>query len=64
MPSVDHSQLSAQLARVDVASVGLMVGALLVVEIAQDQSLPKASLEIRQQDRPAFGVAKTSRSDS
>jgi excisionase family DNA binding protein len=38
VPSVDHIQLSAQLVRVGVASVGLVVGPLLVVEIAQDRS--------------------------
>jgi hypothetical protein len=37
-PPVDHSQLSTQLARVGVASIYLVVGPLLVVEIAQDRS--------------------------
>jgi len=35
-PAVDHFQLNAQLARVDV-NVGLVIGAFLVVEIAQDR---------------------------
>jgi hypothetical protein len=36
--AVDHFQLSAELACVDVAGVGLMIGSPLVVEIAQDRS--------------------------
>ena len=44
VPAVDHSQLSAQLARVGVASFGLMIGPLLVVEIAQDWGTARSSL--------------------
>ena len=42
--AVDHSQVSAQLARVGVASVGLTIGPLLVVEIAKDRSGASAAL--------------------
>ena len=42
-PAVEHPRLSAQLARVRVAGVGLMIGSLLV-EIAQDRGGAPAAL--------------------
>jgi hypothetical protein len=36
-PPVDYPQLSARLGRVGVASVGLIIGSFLVVEIAQNR---------------------------
>jgi hypothetical protein len=46
-PAVDDSQLSAQFARVGVASVCLVIGSLLVVEIAQDRSGASTALPRR-----------------
>jgi hypothetical protein len=44
VPAVDHPQLSAELARVGVAGLGLMIGPLLVIEIAQDRGGATAAL--------------------
>jgi hypothetical protein len=44
VPAIDHSQLSAELARMGVAGVGLVIGPLLVVEIAQDCSGAPAAI--------------------
>jgi hypothetical protein len=44
VPAVDHFQFGAPLTRVSVAGVGLMVGPLLVVEMAQDRSGVPAAL--------------------
>jgi hypothetical protein len=43
-PAVDHIQLGTQLVRVGVASIGLMIGPLLVIEIAQDWGLVQLEL--------------------
>jgi hypothetical protein len=43
-PAVDHPQLSAQLARVGIAGVGLMIGPLLVIAVAQDRSGAPAAI--------------------
>jgi hypothetical protein len=44
VPAIDHSQLSAELARVGVAGVGLMIGPPLTVELAQDHSGAQAAI--------------------
>jgi len=50
-PPVDHLQLSVQLPRVDVASLCLVIGPPLVVEIAQNRSragdIPEPSISLR-----------------
>ena len=44
VPAIDHSQLSAELARVGIACLYLVIGPLLVVEIAQDRGGASAAL--------------------
>jgi hypothetical protein len=54
-PAVDHFQLSAQFARVGVASLCLVIGSLLIVEIAQDRGGAPAALRRRAFDGLSVG---------